>query len=175
MTKNESIALFQALNKLGNLRGVKFAYGVSRNLALLKPELESLEKASAFTDEYKEFETKRIALVEKFAKKDEKTGKALKNRDLNSQSENYIIEEGKQEELDKEFEALRSENQEVWDARVKQVEEYNELLKTDSSVVLYKVNLSDVPTDISVAQMHSISAIVSEDIASPYSPKEIKL
>ena len=164
MTKNDSIALFQSLNRLGTLKGVKFAYGVSRNISLLKPEVESLEKAAAVSEEYAEFEKARIALVEKFAKKDDK-GKFIKK------SNNYEIEEGKQEELDKEFEALKAENQKVFDARLKQIEEYNELLKTDSEVKLFKINLSDVPTDISVSQMYSISAIVDEDIPSPFQGK----
>jgi hypothetical protein len=164
MTKNESVALYQSLNKLGNLKGVKFAYGVSRNISLLKPEIESLEKAVTVSEEYKEFENKRIALVEKFSKKDEK-GKFVK---VNN---NYEIEEGKQEELDKEFEALKAENQEVFDSRLKQIEEYNELLKTESTVVLYKVALSEVPTDISVQQMFGISAIVDEAVPSPYPSK----
>lgn len=164
MTKNESVALFQSLNRLGNLKGVKFAYGVSRNISLLKPEVESLEKAVAVSEEYAEFEKKRIALVEKFAKKDEK-GKFIMT------GNNYEIEEGKQGELDKEFEELKSDNEEVFSARLKQVEEYNELLKTESSVVLHKVSLADVPVDISVQQMFGISAIVDESVPSPYPVK----
>ncbi len=164
MTKSESIALFNALNTLGKLKGVKFAYAVSRNVSALKTELESLEKASAASKEFEEFEKKRIEMVEKFSKKD-KDGKAEKK------GNNYIIEDGKQPELDKEFEALKSENQEVWDARLKQIEEYNELLKTDSSVALHKISLSDVPTDITVEQMHMITEMVEESTPSPYNGK----
>ena len=165
MTKSESIALFGALNTLGKLKGVKFAYAVSRNVSILKTELESLEKASAPSKEFEEFEKKRIALVEGFSKKD-KDGKPEKK------GNNYIIEDGKQEDLDKAFEALKKENQELWDSRLKQIEEYNELLKTDSSVVLHKISLSDVPSDINVEQMHSITAMVEDATPSPYNPKE---
>lgn len=161
MTKSESIALFNALNTLGKLKGVKFAYAVSKNVSLLKAELESLEKASAASKEFEEFEVKRIAMVEKFAKKD-KDGKAEKK------GNNYIIEDGKQAELDKEFEVLKKENKDVWDARLKQLEEYNELLKTDSSVKLHKILLSDLPTDITVEQLYSIYSVVEDNIPSPY-------
>lgn len=165
MTKSESIALFQSLNKLGNLKGVKFAYAVSKNVSLLKPEVESLEKASTASEEFNEFEKKRVALVESFAKKDSEGKPQKTNKDG---VDTYLIEDGKQEELDEAFEKLKSENQEVWDARLKQVKEYNELLKTDSSVTLYKVALVDVPSDISVQQMYSISAIVEDATPSPY-------
>ncbi len=161
MTKNESVGLYQALNQLGSLKGVKFAYAVSKNLSILKPDIESLEKAITPTPEYSEFEKLRIAMVEKFAKKNEKG-------EFEKKGNNYQIEDGKQGELDAEFEALKKEHQEVFDARFNQVEEYNKLLSTDSTVVLYKVALADVPSDISVNQMYSIKEIVEESVPSPY-------
>lgn len=164
MTKNESVALFNALNTLGKLKGVKFAYAISRNVSLLKAELESLEKASAGSKEFEEFEAKRIAMVEGFSKKD-KDGKPEKK------GNNYIIEDGKQPELDASFEALKKDNKEVWEARMKQIEEYNELLKTESTVKLHKISLNDIPAEISVEQMHSITEMVEEATPSPFVEK----
>ena len=161
MTKSESVALFNSLNTLGKLKGVKFAYAVSKNVSTLKTELESLEKVSAMSKEYEEFEKKRVAMVESFSKKDNEGNPEKKGN-------NYIIEDGKQEELDKAFEALKAENQELWDSRLKQIDEFNELLKTDSTVVLHKVSLNDVPADITVEQMHAITAIIDEGIPSIY-------
>ena len=163
MKKSDSIVLFQALNKLGNLAGVKFAYAVNRNLALLKPELESLEKASAPSEEYMKFEKEiRIPMVEKFAKKDDK-GKPIQK------DNQYEIED--QKGLVKAFAKVKEENKEVFEAREKQVLEYNELLKTDSDVVLFKISKDELPSNISVAQLNGIMAIVSEDIPSPYPTK----
>jgi hypothetical protein len=164
MTKGESIELFTALGKLGKLKGVKFAYAISRNYSLLRTEMESLEKVSYPSKDFQEFEKKRIALVEKFSKKD-------KDGNPEKQGNNYIIEDGKQPELDAEFEILKKENQELWDARLKQIEEYNELLKTESTLTLHKISLSNVPVDISVEQLHSISEIIEEGVESPYVPE----
>jgi hypothetical protein len=169
MIKSDILVLNQNLNKLGNLTGVKFAYGVSRNLSLIKPEIESLQKALEPSEAYQEFEKERIVIVEKYAKKDDK-GKPIKYRD-EKKVEQYEIEEGKQEELDKEFEILKIEHQEAFDAREKQIAEYNELLKTESSVILHKIALADVPQNISVAQMYGISDIIDESIPSPYPGK----
>lgn len=159
MTKNELVSLYQNLNRVGNLKGVKFAYAISRNIAIIKPEIESLEKSSAQTEDYEAFEKLRIALVEKHAKKD-KDGKPI------IKENEYEVED--KEKMDIEFEALKTEHQKVWSARETQVKEYNELLKTESEVKLHKVALVDVPADITVQQMHGISAIISEDLPSPY-------
>jgi len=164
MLKSDLLVLNQNLNKLGNLSGVKFAYCVSRNLSLIKPEIESLQKIVEPSEEYQKFDKERIEMVEKFAKKDEK-GKAIQ---VNN---NYEIEEGKQEELDKEFGILKMEHQEAFDAREKQIAEYNELLKTELTIVLHKIALADVPQNITVQQMYGISDIVEESIPSPYPSK----
>lgn len=169
MLKSEAVALYQNLNKLGQLKGVKFAYAVSKNLNMLKPEVESLEKASAFSDEYKKFDDLRVALAEKHSHKDEKGKPIMIPRADNPRLSDYSIEN--QALFDKEFEALKSEHLTVFDARQKQIEEYNELLQTESTVVLYKVSVADVPADITVTQMYSISAIVEDDIPSPFAGK----
>ena len=63
------------------------------------------------------------------------------------------------------------EHQEAFDAREKQIAEYNELLKTESTIVLHKIALADVPQNITVQQMYGISDIVEESIPSPYPSK----
>ena len=158
-TKTEIIQLYQALKKLGNLSGVKFAYAVSKNINLIEPEIKSFEKALEASDEFTKFEEKRMALVEKFAKKDEKGEKLIKNNE-------YEIED--LEQFNKEFEALKEENKEVYDARQKQIDEYNDLLKSESTLELHKISISDVPQNITVSQMTSISSLVTEETPSPY-------
>lgn len=162
MTKKDAVELYINLKKLGNLKGVKFAYGISRNVALLKPEIESLDKAQAPTEEYQKFDSLRLEIVKRFAKKDEKGEPIVKDN-------NYEMEN--QATFDSAFDALKFEHKEVWDARLKQLDEYNELLKSESSVVLYKIALNDVPGDINVTQMYSINTIVEDLVHSPYPSK----
>jgi pyruvate/2-oxoacid:ferredoxin oxidoreductase beta subunit len=162
-TKTEIINLYQSLNKLGNLTGVKFAYAISRNISLIEPEIKSIEKSLEQTEDFKSFEVKRIELVKKFAKKDEKGESVIINNQYELENE---------EEFNKEFELLKEENKEVWGARQKQVDEYNELLKSESTVTLHKINLVDVPQNISVAQLHSISLLLNEEgVPSPFQGK----
>jgi hypothetical protein len=159
MTKGEAISLYNALGKLGYLSGVKFAYAVSKNLSLLKPELEALQKAVEPSEEYKVYDKKRVELAEKYAKKDENEKAVIINNE-------YKIEN--QKEFNKEFEKLKKEFPKEIEIRDNQIKEQNELLKTEYTGELYKVSLFDIPKEITVAQMDSIMAIVSEDLVSPY-------
>jgi hypothetical protein len=161
MLKQDLIVLYRSLNQLGSLQGVKFAYAVSRNIDLIKPELEALEKVSAPSKEYLEFEKTRVALVEKYAVKGEDGKFIMKNNE-------YEIPKEKQEELNTEFGKLREENKELFEARENQIKEYNDLLKEESKIELYKVTLNDVPANITVAQMTSVKAIIDESVPSPY-------
>lgn len=153
MTKGDNISLYQNLTKLGKLSGVKFAYAVAKNIAILKPELEALQKSLEAAPEYTEFEKARIALAESMAKKDE-NGKPV------SEDGKFVMEDD--EAFEKAFTALKEEHKDALEARKVQIEEQNELLKTESTIVLHKVKLEDVPREITVEQMQSIAEIVED-------------
>ena len=158
MLKSESITLFRNLNTLGGLKGVKFSYAVAKNLNILKPELESLEKSMEASDSFKEYDAKRVVLVEKHANKD-KDGKP-KKEEVNG-VEQYVVEENKKA-FEKDWESLKKEYKDALDARQKQTDEYTELLTTKSEVVLHKIKLEDVPADINAQQMAGIVDLVDE-------------
>lgn len=159
LNKGEILSLFRNLNQLGGLAGVKFSYAVARNINLLKPELESLEKSMELPEKFKEFEKERIELVEKWAEKDDK-GKPKKEKAENG-AEQYIMG-ADEKKFEKEFTALKTKHKEAVSAREKQVEEYTKLLTTDSEVKLYKIKLDDVPKEITAKQMAGIYNIIDE-------------
>jgi len=151
MTKGESIDLYNALHKVLNLKGVKFGYAISRNITLLKPEIQACQKAIDMSEEFQEFNKEHVELMNKYEKKDEK-GKAV------------MINGEKQydDELKEKFEKLKEKHKEAVDAREKQVKEFNELLKTDSDVQVYMLKLENLPEDINAGQMAGISLILEE-------------
>ena len=57
---------------------------------------------------------------------------------------------------------MKKKHPKTLDERKKQGEEYNELLKTESEIELFKINLDDVPKDISVAQMKIIKELIKD-------------
>ena len=72
MKKREVLALWINLNKLGELTGVKFAYAVAKNINVLRPEVESLEKAIELSERFKEYDATRVALEEKYEENERK-------------------------------------------------------------------------------------------------------
>jgi len=154
ITKQELLSLYLNLNKLGNLKGVKFSYGVSKNLALLSPEIESLNKVQEMSEEFKKFEEKRVELIKDYSKKDESGKDIIENN-------SYVVLD--QKKWDKVFDKLKEDNKEVVKKREKQIEEYLELLKTESDIKLYKIKLADIPEDITTIQMNSIISIIIEE------------
>src|SRR3990167_10828895 len=115
MTKQEATNLYRNLNRLGDLKGVKFAYAVSKNINLIKTEIDLLEKAIAPSEEYKKVDELRVAICEKYAKKDE-NGKVIIKDNA------YDIEDT--EAFEAELKKLKEEYKKEFDARDKQVEEY---------------------------------------------------
>ena len=168
MTKNkgDNITLFNSLSdkKLGQLSGAKFAYAVARNLAILQPEIDAIKKALEATDEFVKYDAERVKLAEAHAKVGE-DGKVMKVK--NAQGfEEFVLED--KEAFEKAFEVLKAEKKAVLDAREAQVKEQNELLKTESTITLYKIALADVPNTITTEQMKAISEIVSDEVLSPF-------
>lgn len=154
MKKSEVIRLYRALNQLGNLSGVKFTYAVARNIAALKSEIESLEKATVASLEYQEFDKLRVELVEKHAKKNDK-GKPI------IEGNTYVLEDEKA--FNKAFDKLRDSHKKVVDAREKQIQDYNKLLDEEVTLDnLHRFKLADVPEGITAAQMNGIADLVDE-------------
>ena len=154
MTKQEVLSLFQGLNRMGHLKGVKFAYAVAKNVNGLKSEIEALQKATEASAEFKKFENARIALAEKHALKDEK-GKAKIAGQAYDMGDNQAV-------FDVEFETLKKEHQVAFDARQEQIKQYGELLKGEASVTLHKIKLADVPAEINAQEMNTLYPIIEE-------------
>ncbi len=153
LTNQELLNLNQALNQLGKMSGVRFAYAVAKNVARIKTELEALDVAFAPSEEYKKYDDLRVKLAEEHAKKDE-DGKPV------SKNNQYEIDD--LDSFNAALELLRVEYKESCDARDQQVKEYLELLKGESKVELYKVFIDHVPAEITVEQMYAIQPIISE-------------
>ena len=126
--------------------------------------MEALKKALEASDEFQKYDEERVELAKSHAKKNDK-GEPETTKNAQGQ-ETFVLED--QEAFDKAFEALKEEHKATLEARQKQVDEQNELLKTESTVTLYKVALSDVPNQITADQMKGLSAIVEEAVLSPF-------
>ncbi len=137
MTKQEALGLFQGLNTLGELKGARFAYAVNKNLGLLKPEVEAIEKAGSA------YEAKRVALLTEMSDKDE--------------SGNPIVKDNQYQVNMVEFSKALTELQ-----KGPEFQEYESLLKETSDFKPFKMKIDDVPQDISVGQLHIIKDLIED-------------
>ena len=159
MKKSEVLSLYRSLNQLGALSGVKFAYAVSKNINILKGEVESLDKALEPDEKFQEFEKERVSLLEKHAEKDD--AEKPKKETSENGAEQYVMGDNLKK-FEKEFELLKKDHKEAVDARDKQIEEYTKLLETDTEVTLYMLKTDDIPDSITTRQMAGIYDIISE-------------
>jgi len=158
MIKREILELYNKLKGLGDLKGVKFSYAVAKNISLLEREVKIIQESIKPSPEYSEYQQKRASIAKENSKKDE-NGKAITFIDEN-ESVNYAIAD--QSKFDKEIEALQKKYKKSLDERDGQIKEFNELIETDTKIELHKIDIDDVPKDISVKQMEAIQGIIKE-------------
>lgn len=158
MKRTEIVNLYNGLNSVGNLVGVIFGYAVNKNLAILKPEIEALQKALTPSEKFLEYDVKRVDIVKKYAKKDEKGEFVL----LEVGGKKSYDVAGQEDTVENEVKPLKEEYKAAIEDNEKQMIEYNTLLEQESNVELYKVKLENVPKDITAAQMTAIFPIVEE-------------
>lgn len=150
MNKAEIILLYKSIvtifNK--NLPGAKFAYSIKRNIDLLLPEVEAIDKAKLSSPEYMEYEQKRVDLVKNYAEKDDKGEPIIKDNEFQGVDFSNPDFVAKYSELNKEYE--------------KPLKEINDLLNEEVDVQLYKVNIKDVPNELESFDLHKIYSIIAE-------------
>lgn len=147
MNKKELLEFNNALKSVSDLKGVKFAYAVTKNKNNIKNEVEAIVEAQNQSDEYKEYEKERIALCEEMAIKDE-NGKPKINKF------NYEIEDEKAFEV--KFDELKEKHKEAIEKREKQLEDFELLLEEAAEVKIHKVKIEDLPNDITPKQLEGI-------------------
>ena len=163
MTIKEAYLFVQNSSELNNLSGVKFVYAITKNLKKIKSEIEVLEKTLEPTNEFKEFDKKRIELAEKHSKLDEKGKPILISAGIVNNKPAMKYDVVNENLFAKEFEELKNENKEVLDARDKQMEEFQKLLEEEIPFKIHKIKLKDIPENITKLQMDIINNFIEEE------------
>lgn len=154
MKNKQILSLNQALKAVSNLSGIRFCYGVARNTIIVDREIEVFQTTIKASNDFIEYDTKRIELAKECAKKDDKGEPMIKDN-------SYILEN--QKEFDRKIELLKKDYKEAVEEREKQINAFNDFLEEESNVNLYMINFSDVPENINVGQMVGISCIIKHD------------
>jgi hypothetical protein len=161
MKNKKIVELFNNLSDL-NLKGVKFAYAVARNISILKPHVESLGKAQQPTEEYQKFEKERIALAQKHAKKDDQGEAVTEDVIQNGVVVKKVFVLENKEAFLEEVKDIQEKHKEAIDAWEAQLKEFDQVLEKEEEIKLYKIKIEDVPEEITSQQMTHIFDLIED-------------
>jgi len=153
MTNTKIIETYNTLSQLKGLKGVKFNYAILRNIGKLEEEVKILQKMTDLSEPMKKFEQERIELANKYSKKDDKGESVVDNGQ-------YVLDST--QEFNKEFDALKETYKDAIKERANQMVEFEELLKKENEVELYKIKLTEIPDDITTEQMAALVNLIEE-------------
>lgn len=131
-TNRQLAELLNGLYTVQELKGVKFAIQVSKNISLLKKELEHIDEASKPSAEFLELANK-----------------------VNT------IQDSGADDVEDQVKKLEEENAKLVDERKDQIKEFNNVMEEVTEVKLYKISEEDLPTEITGKQLHSIELIIN--------------
>jgi hypothetical protein len=134
-TNRELADLMQGLMAVKDLKGVRFSLQVTKNINLIKSELEHIEEAAKPSEEFLEI-AKLVQVIEGSGKTDEE----------------------KKEEVAK----LEEKNAELVADRKKQIDEFNNMLEDEIEVSLFKISEKHLPEDITAQQLMGINQLIKE-------------
>jgi len=155
MKNGQIFRLANGIAKVGHLKGIKFAYGITKNKKIIDREIEDIKESITPSPEFAEFEKARVELCKEYAEKDEKGEFKVENNE-------YVLPEDKKEEFEIRLKALREQHKEAIEGREKQNEDFEAFQKEESKVEFYKIKLKDVPEDISAEEMQAIDELIEE-------------
>lgn len=154
MTKRELLELYSGLHSVGDLSGTRFSYNVAKNISILRPEAESLEKAKQPSPEYMEYDQERVELAKKYAVKMDGQPVIV--------DEQYQIAD--QDAFNKEWDKLKKKYKKALDDRKAQAEEFNAIIEeeVEPGIELWSVSIDDVPEGITAAQMSALLPMIKD-------------
>ena len=143
MKKKDLLEIYQTLNSIQKIEGVKFAYAVAKNKKLILPEFESIQEAQK-VEKYIEYETKANQLKMEYCDKDKAGNPKIENNRIffedltKKKGEEY---RSKWSELEKEYAEAIKEFQE----KQKEVEK---ILEEETKLELHKIKIDDIPDNM---------------------------
>lgn len=154
VSRNDLEGLGQALDNVGNLTGIKFAYAVAKNRDKITSEMRRMQKGLEPTEAYSKYDTARLALCKEHCKKDDKGGAVTMGRSFIGLENN--------DEFEAAMEELQKEHQETVDERKKLLEEYEKEMKEEVEWNFHMIRFSSVPKNITAGQLTGIIKLVED-------------
>lgn len=158
MKRKDIPTVLNTLNEVSEMKGVKFAFSVLKNRKTIESQMESdreiFEKILIATDEYKDFEAKRIELCVLHSEKDDNGEPVVEN------DQYKIIDTQK---FGEELNTISEQFKDAIDGRQKQIEDYNSLMEDELTLEFKKVSFEDLPQDITEKQLRQLEFMIILD------------
>ena len=152
MKKRDLYNYLRAMDTVKDLKGVRFAYSILKNKKKIEEEIQIFEEVIKPNPLFAEYERNRITLCEMHSEKDTE-GKPIIIGDKYKLIDTTLFNT----ELDK----LKSGYQDVIEERIKQINEYNEILEEEVDIDLIKLNINELPSEITPKQLEFINFMVN--------------
>jgi hypothetical protein len=146
--KIKKLASFLEDIKKLNLTG-KVAYAIAKNRKILETEIETLQESIKAREDFTKYNTERIELAKKHARKDEKGNPLTKDN-----GGKYDIEDI--DAFEKEFETLKETHKEAIDYRQKQIEDFNAMEEEESKIVFHMIEESEIPENATAQEVYTL-------------------
>lgn len=156
LTNKEVLDLFNGLQEVSNLPGTRWSYVIAKNITLLTPEIQALQKAYSAHDEFLNYEKKREELAKKHAVKREGKYETV----IVGGVEEYVIKDRKA--FDKEYEHLKEQHIDEIVKRTDQLKDFEGLLEQTVELSLVTLHPDHIPQEITPSQLKTIMLIIDE-------------
>lgn len=134
-TNRELADLMQGLMAVKDLKGVRFSLQVTKNINLIKSELEHIEEAAKPSEEFLEI-AKQVQVIEKSGKPEEEMKAAVAE--------------------------IEKDNAKLVEERKNQIDEFNNMLEDEIEISLFKISENHLPEDITAQQLMGINQLIKE-------------
>lgn len=153
-TRNEFFNLHARFAQLGNLKGAKFAYAISRIANAIESEKKRVQELGKRPEAFVEFDKEREELCKLMADKDEKG---------NPKIENGVYVFSDMTEFDKAADELKAKHKEAIAEYDEQIAEVNKFLEEPLEMNFYDIAMAWIPEDITVEQMGIIEPFLVKE------------
>lgn len=143
---------------LENMHGLKLVYGIMRIKSRLESEVKLAqrknEELSRPSEEFLEYDRKRIALIEQYCERDPKTGAPII---VNNE---YKVLPEKKEAYEAALLPMKEENKNLIEARKSQLKLIDGYLEEEIYIDFYSLRAEWLPDTITVEQLELLSPFI---------------
>ena len=133
---------FMRIGKLNIVSTKKFSYALVLNDERIQSNVKAIREIAKPSESYAEYEQKRHDIISKYADVDGDGNIILQDNRW------VIFKEGTKDLAVSEMNALNDEYKDVLELRIKDIEEYNELLESEVELNIHMVSIDDIPDAI---------------------------